>query len=51
MWTGPVHPTGTDAAEDLLEEGQQPHKGHLAATRTEPASNAANKDTLPETVP
>ena len=40
-----------DAAEDLLEEGQQPHKDHLAETPMEPASNAANRDTLPGTVP
>ena len=44
-----MHPTGVDAVEDLLEEGQQPHKDHLAETLTEPASNAANKDILPET--
>ena len=47
----PVHPTGVDAVEYLLEEGQQPHKDHLMEIPTEPASNAANKDTLPETAP
>ena len=46
-----AHLPGAAAAEDLLEEGQQPHKDHLAETLMGRASNAANKDTLPETAP
>ena len=44
-----MHPTGVGVVGDPLEEGQQPHKDHLAVTPTEPASNAVNKDTSPET--
>ena len=51
MWTVPAHPTGADATEDPLEEGQQPHKDHLAETPMVHASSAANKDTLPGTAP
>ena len=40
-----------DTEEDLLEEGQQPHKDHLAGTPTEHIFNAGNKDTSPETAP
>ena len=47
----PVHRTGVDAVEDPLEEGQQPHKDHLAGTPMELASNAANRATLPEIAP
>ena len=47
----PVHLTGTDTAEDPLEEGHQPHKDHLVEIPTEPASNAASRDTSPETAP
>ena len=51
MWTALVHRTGAGGAEDPLEEGQQPHKDHLAATLTEHASNVDNKDISPETAP
>ena len=51
MWTVPTPPLGVDMAEDPLEEGQQPHKDHLMGTPTEPASNVASRDTLPETAP
>ena len=44
-----MHPTGADAVEDPLEEGQQPHKDRLVETPTEPAFNAGNKDTSLET--
>ena len=51
MSTMPVHQTGVGTAEEPLEEGQQPHKDHLAATPMEPASNVANKDISPGTAP